>query len=132
MIVVCDVARKAKTLMLTEEATAMLKREYRTGKTHSYRQRCRMILLKADGQRSKDIASQVSSCQVSVNSWVRRYEAEGIKKGCKQSREEAASRSWQQKIKPLPEPLLKRKDNVFARLNGSLKQNWTSSSTCPR
>lgn len=37
-----------------------------------------MILLKAEGQRSKDIARQVGSCEVSVNAWVKRYELEGI------------------------------------------------------
>lgn len=64
--------------MLSEAAKAIIEREYRKGKTHFYRQRCRMILLKVGGQRSKDIAGQVGSCEVSVNSWVKCYKSEGI------------------------------------------------------
>lgn len=65
-------------MLLTDEAKALLEREYRKGQRHCYRQRCRMILLKADGQRSKDIARQAGSCEASVNAWVKRYETEGM------------------------------------------------------
>ena len=77
-MVVCDVARKAKKLLLSEEAKGALEQQYRKGQTHCYRQRCRMLLLKAEGQPSKAIARQVGSCEVSVNAWVKRYESEGI------------------------------------------------------
>ena len=65
--------------MLTEATKAMLEQQYRKGQTHCYRQRCRMVLLKAEGRRSKDIALQVGCCEVSVNTWVKRYESQGVK-----------------------------------------------------
>jgi transposase len=71
-------ARKAKELLLSADAKTELKKEYRRGKTHCYRERCRMVLLKAEGYRSKDIAEQTDCCEASVNSWVKRYEQEGI------------------------------------------------------
>lgn len=78
IIVGCDVAKKAKKLLLSQEAKAVLEQQYRKGQTHCYRERCRMILLKAEGRPSKDIARQVSSCKVRVNAWVKHYEPEGI------------------------------------------------------
>lgn len=38
-----------------------------------------MILLKAEGWASKDIARQAACCAASVNAWVKRYEKEGAK-----------------------------------------------------
>jgi transposase len=37
-----------------------------------------MILLKAEGWRSRDIERQTGCCEASVNSWIKRYEREGI------------------------------------------------------
>jgi putative transposase len=56
---------------------------YRTGKSHAFRQRCRMVLLKSEGRFSKDIAQIVGiQSQIQINTWVRRYktgyESEGI------------------------------------------------------
>jgi transposase len=56
---------------------------YRTGKSHAFRQRCRIILLKSDGLFSKDIAKIVGiESQIQINTWVRRYktdyESQGI------------------------------------------------------
>jgi putative transposase len=56
---------------------------YRTGKSHAFRQRCRMVLLKSEGRLSKDIAQIVGiKSQIQINAWVRRYktgyESQGI------------------------------------------------------
>lgn len=41
--------------------------------------RCRAILLKAKGLTSKEVGAQTDMTHISVNSWVQRFEAEGIK-----------------------------------------------------
>lgn len=41
--------------------------------------RCRAILLKSNGLTSKEVGVQVEMTHISVNSWVKRFEAEGIK-----------------------------------------------------
>lgn len=64
--------------MLSTADEQALEKGWRTGSSHCYRQRCRLVLLKASGQRSKEVAAQVGSCEVSVNSWVNRYLREGI------------------------------------------------------
>lgn len=56
---------------------------YRSGKSHVFRQRCRMVLLKSEGRFSKEIAEIVGiKSQIQINAWVRRYkkgyESEGI------------------------------------------------------
>ena len=56
----------------------MLEREYRVGKTHSYRQRCKGLLLKSEQRTSAEVAQQLGCNEVTVNVWFRRYEEGGI------------------------------------------------------
>ena len=65
-------------LTLNEEQRAALDHGYRHGKTHSFRLRCQMILLKSQGQPSHQIAERLGCCMISVNRCVVRYLAEGI------------------------------------------------------
>lgn len=56
---------------------------YRSGKSHAFRQRCRMVLLKSEGRFSKDIVEIVGlQSQIQINTWIGRYkrgyETEGI------------------------------------------------------
>ena len=51
---------------------------YREGKTHCYRQRCQMVLLKLDGYKSKEIGLITGSCEMSVNNWINRFEQQGV------------------------------------------------------
>lgn len=51
---------------------------YRKGKTHAFRTRCQMVLLKSEGRKSQDIADFLGFCQQAVNLWLNRYKAEGI------------------------------------------------------
>jgi transposase len=55
-----------------------LEKGYRNGKSHAFRTRCQMILLKSEGRKSQDIASFLGFCQQAVNLWLKRYQAEGI------------------------------------------------------
>ena len=51
---------------------------FRNGKSHAYRMRCRAILLKSQGLTSKEVGVQTDMTQISVNSWVKRFETGGI------------------------------------------------------
>ncbi len=70
---------KKKIVQLSSEQRAELEKGYRTGKTHTFRQRCQMILLKAENRSSLEAAAVLGCCEVVVNNWLKRFEAEGIK-----------------------------------------------------
>ena len=55
---------KIKSVELTPEQRAALEKASRHGKSHGLRQRCRMVLLKAEARTSKDVAAQVGCCEV--------------------------------------------------------------------
>ncbi|MDP9311458.1 MAG: helix-turn-helix domain-containing protein [Chloroflexota bacterium] len=63
---------------LTDEQRAELERGYRHGATHVFRQRCHMVLLKADQRTSADVAEIVGVCPQTVNGWLWRYKQAGI------------------------------------------------------
>ncbi len=65
-------------LNLTDDQRAAPEKGYRHGKSHAFRTRCHMILLKADRLTSAHVAERVGGCMMSVNGWVKRYQAEGI------------------------------------------------------
>ena len=71
--------RPSKRLELTKEQEGALEKGYKAGQSHAYRKRCQMMLLKSEARSSEDIAKIVDSCEMSVNGWIKRYEAEGIK-----------------------------------------------------
>ncbi len=64
---------------LTAEQRAELEHGYRQGKTHVFRQRCHMVLLKADKRTSADVAEIVGVCAQTVNGWLWRYKHAGLK-----------------------------------------------------
>lgn len=63
---------------LTAEQRAALEKGAKHGPTHGFRQRCQMILLKEQKRTSQEIGAQLGCCLVTVNSWVKRYQEEGI------------------------------------------------------
>lgn len=63
---------------LTDAQRAELEQGYRNGATHVFRQRCQMVLLKADTRRSVDVANIVGVCAHTVNGWLWRYKQAGI------------------------------------------------------
>ena len=70
---------KIKVIQLTDEQRLQLEEGFRQGKSRAYRMRCRTILLKAKGLTSKEVGVQTEQTHISVNSWVKRFETEGIK-----------------------------------------------------
>lgn len=70
--------RPVKRLELTKEQKEALKRGHEAGESHVYRKRCQMLLLKSEARSSEDIAKVIGCCEMVVNNWIKRYEAEGI------------------------------------------------------
>lgn len=77
-IVIIDMG-KIKILELSEAQRLALTEGFRQGEKHCFRMRCRAVLLKAAGLSSAAAGRQTEMSNVSVNSWVRRFQAEGIK-----------------------------------------------------
>ena len=69
---------RIKTVALSEAQRSELEKGYREGATHSYRQRCQMLLLKSEVRTSAEVAEILGCHEVSVNNWLKRYEAEGL------------------------------------------------------
>ncbi|MFY7999126.1 MAG: helix-turn-helix domain-containing protein [Candidatus Kapaibacteriota bacterium] len=69
---------RVNTPILTESQRQELDHLYKTSPKHVVRKNCHTILLKAEGRTSKDVGAIVGMTDVSVNSWVRRYNAEGV------------------------------------------------------
>jgi transposase len=70
---------KTKVIELSVEQRAALEKGYRTGSSHAFRLRCQMILLKSERRSSLEVANVLGCCEIVVNNWLSRYEAEGIK-----------------------------------------------------
>lgn len=69
---------RTKVIELTETEREELENGYRTGKTHSFRQRCQMILLKSEKRTSMEVVGILGSCEMTVNNWLKRYSENGI------------------------------------------------------
>jgi transposase len=65
-------------IKLSDNQRKELENGYRSGKSHAFRTRCQMVLLKSEGRKSEEIASFLGFCQQAVNNWLKRYKAEGI------------------------------------------------------
>ncbi len=69
---------RVNTPTLTTKEYEELSQGFHNGKSHCFRTRCNIILLKAQGRKSKDVASILGMCEMSVNNWLSRYKSEGI------------------------------------------------------
>jgi len=69
---------KTKVIELTVQERAALEDGYRNGKSHGFRQRCQMVLLKSEKRTSLEITRILGGCEMSVNNWLKRYQTEGI------------------------------------------------------
>ncbi len=69
---------KTKVIELTKAQRQALEKGYRNGTSHAFRQRCQMVLLKSGKRSSVAITQILGGCEMSINNWLRRYEAEGI------------------------------------------------------
>jgi len=70
---------KTKVVQLTDEQRVELEKGYRNGRTHAFRTRCQIILLKSENRTSAEVTQILDVCEVVVNNWVRRFCQEGIK-----------------------------------------------------
>lgn len=71
-------SRKSKPLVLSEEQRKRLEQGYKQSDNHCFRQRCKMLLLKAEGYTAKEIADVLDTNKVSVYNWLERYATAGI------------------------------------------------------
>lgn len=71
-------SRKSKPIVLSKEDRDQLEQDYKLSENHSIRQRCKMVLLKADGYTSKEVAGILNTNGISVHNWIKRYERDGI------------------------------------------------------
>jgi transposase len=69
---------KLKTVELTKAQRTALEKGYRAGESHSFRVRCQIILLKCERRTSAEIAQILGCCEMVVNNWLKRFEAEGL------------------------------------------------------
>ncbi len=69
---------KIKVIKLDEKVKAELEKGYREGDSHAFRKRCHLILLKSKGQTALEVAAVLDCCEMAVNNWVKRFQAEGI------------------------------------------------------
>ncbi len=81
---------RVNTPILTPSEETELKRRFREDKRHCFRMRCKLILLKSKGMKSKDVGEIIEMNYVSVNAWVIRFKTERISgletrpgRGCK-------------------------------------------------
>jgi transposase len=69
---------RVNTPILSESARTELETLFKKSDNHTLRSRCQVILLKADGRKSKDVGMIVGMNQISVNRWLSRYKSLGI------------------------------------------------------
>lgn len=69
---------KIRTIELSLAAQAELEQGYRLGKSHAFRQRCQLVLMKSEGRTAVQVGELLKMNPVTVNSWLTRYQAEGI------------------------------------------------------
>lgn len=71
-------ARKVKNITVSADEQLALQKGYKQGASGCFSRRCQMVLLKTEGYKSKQIGTIVGSCEMSVNTWIKRYEQQGI------------------------------------------------------
>ena len=69
---------KTKVIQLSDPQRQALEEGYRNGKSHAFRERCQMILLKSENRTSSEIARFLDCHKITVHEWIKRFEGEGI------------------------------------------------------
>ena len=69
---------KTRIIILTDEQRQSLEKGYKNGKSHALRKRCHIILLKSEKRSSEEVSTILKVSEPSVNTWLDRYETEGI------------------------------------------------------
>ncbi len=84
---------KVKAVELNRAQRTALEKTYRDSECHAFRVRCKMILLKSEQRTTAEVAGVLGCCEVVVNNWLKRFQAQGIE-GYGRKRVEGASRFW--------------------------------------
>jgi transposase len=66
------------TVSLSDAQRAALEKGAKYGSTPTFRLRCQAILLKSDARTSVEVAKELNCCEMAVNNWMKRYQANGI------------------------------------------------------
>lgn len=69
---------KTRIVILTDEQRQVLEKGYQNGKSHAFRKRCHIVLLKSEKRSSEEVSMFLKMSEPSVNTWLDRYESEGI------------------------------------------------------
>jgi transposase len=69
---------KIRVVELKEKERQALEEGLRNGKSHAFRKNCQLVLLKSTARTSKEMGRILQMNAVTVNNWVKRYEAAGI------------------------------------------------------
>ncbi len=69
---------RVNTPILASEQLQALELGLKQGASHCFRMRCQGILLKSEGLTSEEVGRIRGMCNVSVNSWLKRFKSEGI------------------------------------------------------
>lgn len=69
---------RVNTPILDVQSRVSLENGMKHGKTHAFRKRCQLILLKSEDRTSEDVGKIVKMCEMTVNNWVMRYKTEGV------------------------------------------------------
>lgn len=72
------IMKPIKVLELSEVDRLKLEKGYHNGPTHSFRIRCKSILLKSEGKSASKIAEMLEVTVATVYTWIKRYEENGI------------------------------------------------------
>jgi transposase len=67
-----------KFIQLTKEENITLQEGMKNGKSHLFRERCHCLLLSDDGYEVKDLAEVFRVSQITIYSWLRRWEKGGL------------------------------------------------------
>jgi transposase len=69
---------KIRTIELRVEQLKALQEGYQLGKTHAFRRRCQLVLLKSEGRTFKEVSRIIKMNEISINTWLDRDQSEGI------------------------------------------------------
>ena len=69
---------KTRIIILTDEQRQVLEKGYQNGKSPAFRKRCHIVLLKSEKRSSEEVSMFLKMSEPSVNTWLDRYESEGI------------------------------------------------------
>jgi len=72
------VGRKSTFIELSNDEKSLLELSHKKGEKHTFRQRCKIILLRNEGYTVAVISKIMDTTMSSVNNWLSRYTREGI------------------------------------------------------